>query len=69
MRQDRPANRQTAEQTARDDIFLSRHCGEIGLAAVAAALDLSIDTLEPEIAEAIERGASLMAPPRGSLAA
>jgi hypothetical protein len=69
MRQDRPANPQTVGQTARDDIFASDRCREIGLAAVAAALDLPIETLEPEMAEAIERGGLLMAPPRSMLAA
>jgi hypothetical protein len=35
-------------------------CRAFGLAAVAAELSLGIDTLEPETAKAIERGAAAL---------
>jgi hypothetical protein len=41
---------------------LSRLAREIGLAAVAAELDLAIETLAPEMAEAVERGAAALFP-------
>jgi len=68
MRRERPANPQLGEQTE-CGLPPSDNCREIGLAAVAAALDLPIDTLEPEVAEAIERGALAMAAQPSMLAA
>ena len=35
-------------------------CREIGLAAVAIELDLELDTLQPDAAEAIEQGAAAL---------
>ena len=39
---------------------LSSLCREIGLAAVAIELDLELGALEPDVAEAIERGAAAL---------
>jgi hypothetical protein len=39
---------------------LSPLCRAFGLAAVAAELNLQLDTLEPETAKAIERGAAAL---------
>jgi hypothetical protein len=39
---------------------LSPLCRAVGLAAVAAELNLQMDTLEPETARAIERGAAAL---------
>jgi hypothetical protein len=39
---------------------LSSLCREIGLAAVAIELNLELSTLQPEVAEAIERGAAAL---------
>jgi hypothetical protein len=69
MRQDLPAKSQSLEQRAGQSKLLSRLYRDVGLAAVAAELDLPVNTLEPEIAEAVERGAALLAPRRNILAA
>ena len=69
MSQHLPANSPAIEQSAGHSRLLSRLYREIGLAAVAAELKLQASTLEPEIAEAIERGASMLAPQRNTLAA
>ncbi len=61
MRQDLPAKPQTIEQSAGQSKLLSRLYRDVGLAAVAAELNLQADALEPEIAEALERGASSLA--------
>ncbi|MGA2793774.1 MAG: hypothetical protein ABSE69_09590 [Roseiarcus sp.] len=50
MRQDFPANPPDS----------SGLCREIGLAAVAAELNLQVNTLESEVAEAVERGAAAL---------
>ncbi len=39
---------------------LSSLCREIGLAAVAIELNLDLSTLQPDVAEAIERGAAAL---------
>ena len=39
---------------------LSSLCREIGLAAVAIELNLELSTLEPDVGEAIERGAAAL---------
>jgi hypothetical protein len=59
MRRQRPANRKVSKRIAR----------EIGLAAVAAALELPIDGFEPELAALIERGAAAIAMAPSRLAA
>jgi hypothetical protein len=52
------------ERRAGDSRLLSRLYREVGLAAVAAELNLRPAALEPELAEAVERGALLLAPRR-----
>jgi len=69
MSQDIPANPQVLEQRAGESKLLSRLYRDVGLAAVAAELELQANALEPEIAEAVERGAPLLAARRGILAA
>jgi hypothetical protein len=69
MRQDLPANPHVLEQRAGESKLLSRLYREVGLAAVAAELNMQASAFEPEMAEAIERGASLLAPQRSILAA
>jgi len=68
MRED-PVNAPILEQRAGRSPLLSRLYRDVGLAAVAAELDLQANGLEPEIAEAVERGAPLLAPRRTILAA
>jgi hypothetical protein len=48
--------------------LLSRLYHEVGLAAVAAEFKLPVEPFEPELAEAIERGARYLAPPKLPLA-
>jgi hypothetical protein len=62
----RPASRKFAKPAARDRMSRAR---AIGLAAVAAALDLPADGFQPRLAALIERGAALTAPARHRLAA
>jgi hypothetical protein len=69
MSQHLPANSPAIEQSAGHSRLLSRLYREIGLAAVAAELKLQASALEPEIAEVIERGASMLVPQRNTLAA
>jgi hypothetical protein len=69
MRQDLPAHPQVLQQRAGDSKLLSRLYRDVGMAAVAAELKLQSSALEPEIAQALERGASKLAPPRHILAA
>jgi hypothetical protein len=72
MRQDSSANPTppVIEQRAGESRLLSRLYREVGMAVVAAELDLQLETLEPDIAESIRRGASALASPRrGTLAA
>jgi hypothetical protein len=47
---------------------LSRIYHDIGLAAVAEALRLPTDGLEPEMIESLERGELYLLPPAGALA-
>jgi len=69
MRQEQFGNPQVLEQRAGESKLLSRLYRDVGLAAVAAELELQANALEPEIAEAVERGAPLLAARRGILAA
>jgi len=69
MSQDLPANSHIVEQRAGQSKLLSRLYREIGMAAVAAELKLQSSALEPEIAEAVQRGTSRLAPQRSTLAA
>lgn len=73
MRQDLPAQSQTSpemlEHRAGPSKLLSRLYRDVGMAAVAAELNLRADAFEPEVARAVERGASLLAPRRSVLAA
>ena len=69
MRQDLPAHPQILQQRAGDSKLLSRLYRDVGMAAVAAELKLQASALEPEIAQALERGASILAPQRHILAA
>jgi hypothetical protein len=67
MRKVISANSQALEQRAGESKLLSRLYREVGLAAVAAELNVQACAFEPEVALAIERGALLLAPPRGML--
>jgi hypothetical protein len=69
MRQDIPAKTQLLEQRAGQSKLLSRLYRDVGLAAVAAELDLQVSALEADIAAAVARGAPLLAPRRAILAA
>lgn len=69
MRQELSVNPPILEQRAGQSRLLSRLYRDVGLAAVAAELDLQIDALEPDVAEAVVRGASLLSPCRDILAA
>jgi len=60
MRQDPPANPQAIEQKAGHRKPLSRLYREVGLAAVAVELNLKVNTLEPEVTEAVEKGAAAL---------
>jgi hypothetical protein len=69
MRQDLPFDSPVLQQRAGHSRLLSRLYRDVGMAAVAAELDLQTSALEPEIAEAVERGAAALAPRRRILAA
>ena len=69
MRQDLPAQPQSLEQRAGQSKLLSRLYRDVGLAAVAAELELQASALEADVAEAVVRGAPLLAPRRSILAA
>ena len=60
MRQDPPAFPRACEQSAGFAEALSCLYGEAGLAAVAVELNLQVQTLAPEVAEAVERGAAAL---------
>ncbi|MGO8798015.1 MAG: hypothetical protein ACLQE9_14160 [Roseiarcus sp.] len=64
MRHEPTANPEIIEQRAGESKLLSRLYREVGLAAVAAELNLQGAALEPDLAEAVERGALLLAPRR-----
>jgi hypothetical protein len=68
MRQDLESNSPALEQRAGQSQLLSRLYREVGMAVVAAELDLQLDMLEAEDAAAVRRGAAVLAPP-GVLAA
>src|SRR5271163_836095 len=57
---DRPMTRDLLDQPRSLERPLSSVCRAFGLAAVAAELNLQLDTLEPETAKAIERGAAAL---------
>jgi hypothetical protein len=67
MRQEQFGEPPVLEQTAGESKLLSRLYREVGLAAVAAELDVQAAALEPDVAEAIERGTLLLAPQRSIL--
>ena len=69
MRHDLPAANQALEQRAGQSKLLSRLYRDVGLAAVAAELELPPQALEAELAESVARGAPLLAPRRNILAA
>lgn len=69
MRQDLPSNPPVLQQRAGQSRLLSRLYRDVGLAAVAAELDLELDALEPEMAKAVQRGARVLLEPHGILAA
>ena len=52
----------------RSGSVLTRIYRDIGLAAVAEALRLPTDGLEPDMAESLERGEFYLLPPAGALA-
>jgi hypothetical protein len=69
MRQDLPTDNHVLQQRAGQSKLLSRLYRDVGLAAVAAELDLELHALEPEMAEAVQRGASVLLAPHAILAA
>ena len=52
------SNSEPARGTVRPRRLLERIYRDVGLAAVARELELSADDLEPELSEAVKRGAS-----------
>jgi hypothetical protein len=60
MRQELSVNSPVLEQRAGGTSLLSRLYREIGMAAVYAELELQPDALEPETAQSVERGLSLL---------
>ena len=60
MSDDRTANRRTLGEPGAERSAFSIVYREIGLAAVAIELNLRLDTLEPDVAQAIERGAAAL---------
>jgi hypothetical protein len=69
MRQDLPSNPPVLQQRVGQSRLLSRLYRDVGLAAVAAELDLELDVLEPDMVEAVQRGATVLLAPYGVLAA
>ena len=69
MRQDLPSDFPVLQQRAGQSRLLSRLYRDVGLAAVAAELDLELDVLEPDMVEAVQRGATVLLAPHGVLAA
>ena len=63
MREDVPE----VEVPAGRSRLLSRLYRDVGLAAVAAELDLPAAAFEPELCQAVERGARYLPPPRRHL--
>jgi hypothetical protein len=68
MRHDLEFHSPALEQRAGESQLLARLYREVGMAVVAAELDLELEMLEPEDAAAVQRGAAVLAPP-GILAA
>jgi hypothetical protein len=68
MRHDLAANPDVIEARAGRSKLLSRLYHDIGLAAVAAEFELPIERFDPELAEALERGARYLTPPNVVLA-
>jgi len=60
MHQDLPINRAAVDRILGHVRPLSSMCREVGLAAVAAELQLHIDDLELDAADAVERGAAAL---------
>ena len=69
MRQDLSSDFPVLQQRAGQSRLLSRLYRDVGLAAVAAELDLELDVLEPDMVEAVQRGATVLLAPHGILAA
>ena len=59
-KEDIPVDPSAVERPAGKSRLLSRLYRDIGLAAVAAEFELPARSLSPELAEAVERGASLL---------
>jgi hypothetical protein len=64
MRQDLSAAPDVVEVPAGRSRLLSRLYRDVGLAAVAAELDLPATAFEPELGQSVERGARYLAPRR-----
>ena len=64
MRQDLSAAPEVVEVTAGRSRLLSRLYRDVGLAAVAAELDLPAAAFEPDVGEAVARGSRYLAPRR-----
>jgi len=62
MRHDFSAIPDVIETRAGRSRLLSRLYRDIGLAAVAAEFELPVQEFEPELGEAVERGARYLAP-------
>jgi len=58
MPNDLTASAQALDQASGGGTPLSSLYREIGLAAVATALNLQLNTLEPDVADAVQRGAA-----------
>jgi hypothetical protein len=56
------ANARTLGEASDGQTPLSGLYREVGLAAVANELNLQLDTLDPDVAEAVERGAAALFP-------
>ncbi len=68
MRHDLTAIPDVIEARAGRSRLLSRLYRDIGLAAVAAEFELPVEEFDPELGEAVERGARYLAPPKVVLA-
>ncbi len=62
MRHDLTAVPEVIEARAGSSRLLARLYHDIGLAAVAAEFELPIERFDPELAEAVERGARYLTP-------
>jgi hypothetical protein len=54
------ANARAPSEVSDGRALLSGLCREVGLAAVANELDLQLDTLEPDVAAAVQRGSAAL---------